>query len=114
MKIGEVADLPTTLDGRQTAELLGCSYWSLLQQVKAGTCPVAPLRLGRALRWPTRAVLKALHLDSAGCTVSRLVWRLRVVLLRLKVRLLAPLADWAEGRVRRRYDDLVAAEARLK
>ena len=59
MRLGEVPNLPTVLDGRVTAELFGCSYWSLLEQVKAGTCPVAPLRLGRKLMWPTAARLCA-------------------------------------------------------
>ena len=68
LTLENLRNLPPTLDGRQTAELLGCSYWSLLQQVKAGTCPVEPLRLGRCLRWPTSAVLKVLHLDSADAS----------------------------------------------
>lgn len=62
MKLAELAHLPT-LDGHQTAELLGCSYWSLLEQVKRGDCPVVPLRLGRKYRWPTAAVLRLLGID---------------------------------------------------
>ena len=53
----DAAQLPTTIDGHQVAELWGCSYWSVLEQVRAGTCPVEPLRLGRKLRWPTALVL---------------------------------------------------------
>lgn len=54
--------LPPTLDGRATAELFGCSYWSLLEQVKRGDCPVMPLRLGKRYRWPTALVLEAVGL----------------------------------------------------
>jgi hypothetical protein len=61
---GSVAatNLPPTLSGRQTAMILGCSYWSLLEQVKRGDCPVAPLRLGRRYRWPTQLVFAAVGL----------------------------------------------------
>lgn len=52
-----------TIDGHETARILGCSYWSLLEQVKAGTCPVEPLRLGRKLMWPTAKVLAAVGLN---------------------------------------------------
>lgn len=65
MKLSEVDDLPPTLDGHQAAELLGCSYWHLLELVKRGEAPVEPLRLGRSLRWPTAAVLRALGIDWA-------------------------------------------------
>lgn len=60
MMLSDLANLPATMDARQFADLFGCSYWSVLQQVKAGTCPVAPLRLGRKLRWSTAAVVRAL------------------------------------------------------
>jgi hypothetical protein len=53
-----------TIDGHRTAEIFGCSYWSLLEQVKAETAPVMPLRLGRKYRWPTSAVLRAVGLES--------------------------------------------------
>ncbi|MDQ3641493.1 MAG: hypothetical protein M3450_08535 [Actinomycetota bacterium] len=62
----EAALLPTTIDGHQVAELWGCSYWSVLDQVKAGTCPVAPLRLGRKLRWPTAMVLASVGIEGSG------------------------------------------------
>lgn len=64
MKLNELQDLPPTLDGRTTAQIWGCSYWSLLDQVKAGTCPVKPLRLGRKLRWPTTLVLRAVGVSA--------------------------------------------------
>src|SRR5438874_324294 len=55
--------MPSVLDAHQTAEVFGVSYWTLLDTVKAGTCPVEPLRLGRRLVWPTAKVLRALGLD---------------------------------------------------
>jgi hypothetical protein len=64
LTLDDLRDLPPTLDGRQVAEILGCSYWSLLEQVKFGRCPVEPLRLGRNLRWPTVAVLRVIGIDS--------------------------------------------------
>ncbi len=64
MRLSDLADLPATIDARQLADLFGCSYWSVLEQVKAGTCPVAPLRLGRKLRWSTAAVLRLLEADT--------------------------------------------------
>jgi hypothetical protein len=64
MKLGDLRDLAPTLNGHLTAEILGCSYWSLLEQVKAGTTPVEPIRLGRNLRWPTIAVLRAVGVDT--------------------------------------------------
>lgn len=68
MRAGDVRDLPTTttLRAEQVAELLGCSTWSLYEQVKAGTCPVEPIRLGRRLVWPTAKVLALLGLDRAA------------------------------------------------
>ena len=66
IRMSGLADLPPTLDGRQVAELFGCSYWSLLEQVKDGACPVAPLRLGRKLRWPTAQVLRVLGVEPGG------------------------------------------------
>ncbi len=65
MRLADLADLPPTLDGHRTAEILGCSYWSLLEQVKAGVCPVEPIRLGRNLRWPTATVLRTIGLEEA-------------------------------------------------
>ena len=60
MTLADLADLPPTLDGHQVAKIWGCSYWCLLEMRKAGTCPVAPLSLGRHLRWPTVSVLEAI------------------------------------------------------
>jgi predicted DNA-binding transcriptional regulator AlpA len=66
VKIGDLSDLPPTLDGRQVAELLGCSYWALLEMVKRDEAPVPPIRLGHRLRWATAPVLRLLGLDSEG------------------------------------------------
>src|ERR1035437_8846882 len=46
------------------ADMLGCSYWSLLEQVKSGTCPVMPIALGHKYRWPTASVLRLLGVDA--------------------------------------------------
>jgi len=62
LTLDDGGELPPTLDGHQVAELLGCSYWGLLEMVKRDECPVAPLRLGRKLRWPTALVLGVLGL----------------------------------------------------
>lgn len=66
MKLSDIAALPPTLDGHQVAEMLGCSYWSLLEQVKAGKAPVEPIHLGRNLRWPTVAVLRVVGIDASS------------------------------------------------
>lgn len=70
IRLDDVGSLPTTLDGHQVAEVFGVSYWGLLELVKRGDAPVAPLRLGRKLRWSTVAVLAAvgipLQRDTAG------------------------------------------------
>lgn len=58
-----IEELPPTIDSALAAEAFGVSYWHLLNQAKAGTAPVTPLRLGRNIRWPTAAVLRALGHD---------------------------------------------------
>ncbi len=64
MTLAEIADLPPTLDAKVVADMLGCSIWALYDSVKAGACPVEPLRVGRKLRWPTVLVLRALGLEA--------------------------------------------------
>lgn len=59
----DVGGLPATLGAEQTAELWGCSTWALYAMAKTQSCPVAPLRLGRKLRWPTALVLKSVGID---------------------------------------------------
>jgi hypothetical protein len=59
----EVVDLPPTLTAAETAELFGVHVESLRALVRQGKAPVAPLRLGRALRFPTARVLAALGIE---------------------------------------------------
>jgi hypothetical protein len=66
IRLADGTELPPTLDGHQVADLFGISYWSLLGQVRAGTCPVTPLRLGRKIKWSTASVLRALGLEMEG------------------------------------------------
>jgi hypothetical protein len=58
-------DLGTTLGADQTAAIWDMCKWALYAGARAGTLPVAPLHLGRKLRWPTRPVLESvgIHLD---------------------------------------------------
>jgi hypothetical protein len=58
----DVADLPTTLNTEQAAELLGVSRGALWASSRDGDAPVAPIKVGRALRWPTLPILRALGL----------------------------------------------------
>lgn len=62
-RLGDLSELPSVLDGRQLAEILDVSYWSVLEMVKAGTCPVEPIRVGRLIRFSTAAVLRALGVE---------------------------------------------------
>lgn len=57
------------MSAEEVAEVWGCSAWTVYQQAKAGTLPVAPLRLGRLLRWPAAAVYASVGLrsDSTPC-----------------------------------------------
>lgn len=52
--------LPRVLRTEQAAELLDISPDTLWRLAREGTAPVEPLRLGRALRWPTRRILELL------------------------------------------------------
>ena len=51
-----------TMSAEEAAAIWGCSSWTLYGMVRAGTAPVAPLHLGRLLRWPTAAVLASVGL----------------------------------------------------
>lgn len=64
MKLGDVVDLPPTLDTHQAAELLGVGVDHLWRLARQRSAPVEPLRLGRALRWPTKPLLERLGLDA--------------------------------------------------
>lgn len=61
-----LAELGLTLDAKEAAAVLGVSTWTLYETVKAGTCPVEPLRVGKRLRWPTALVLRAVGISAGG------------------------------------------------
>ena len=67
MRLAELAelaqDMPPTLDAETVAGLFGQGTDSLYDQVRAGTCPVTPLKLGRRYRWPTVKILEALGVE---------------------------------------------------
>jgi predicted DNA-binding transcriptional regulator AlpA len=54
-----------TLDADEVATLLDVSTWTLYEQVKKETLPpeLMPLRVGRAMRWPTSRVISALGIE---------------------------------------------------
>lgn len=62
----QIAELPPTLTTEQTATLYGVSVEHLWGLARTGRAPVEPLRLGRALRWPTRLVLESLGIAEDG------------------------------------------------
>lgn len=67
MNLADVHHLPPTLSTHQAAELLGVGVDHLWRLAREGTAPVEPLRLGRALRWPTPPLLHLLGLaDPSG------------------------------------------------
>ena len=59
MKIPDPSEQPT-LGAEEVADLYGCSSWSIYKN--KGDLPVAPIRVGRSLRWPTLSVLRSLGL----------------------------------------------------
>lgn len=71
MKLGDVravppsvANLPTTLDARGVADLLGVSTASVYDAARSHALPpgLEPIRIGRRMHWPTARVLDALGL----------------------------------------------------
>ncbi len=60
--IGETRDLPAVLTTEQAAALLGVGRDHLWALAREGSAPIEPLRLGRALRWPTAPLLTLLGL----------------------------------------------------
>ncbi len=66
MRLTDVANLPPTLTSAEAAELLGVSVDHLWELARSGEAPVAPLRLGRILRWPTAPLLALLGLNATG------------------------------------------------
>lgn len=63
MILGDLDKLPPTLGVSEVAGVWGCSPWAVYEMARAGRCPVAPLHLGRKLRWPTLPVLRSVGLD---------------------------------------------------
>lgn len=59
----DIDHLPTTLTTERAAELLGVSRGTLWAAARDGDAPVEPIKVGRALRWPTRPILELLGLD---------------------------------------------------
>lgn len=63
VRLSDVDSLPTTLAAPEVAELLGVGVDHLYRLVRDGRCPIAPVRLGRRLRWPTATVLRELGIE---------------------------------------------------
>ncbi len=61
--ISDVGTLPAVLTSDEVAPLLGISVDHLWALAREGCAPVEPLRLGRALRWPTAPLLTLLGLS---------------------------------------------------
>lgn len=54
---------PAVYTADQVAELWGVSTWLVYRSVKEGTCPVAPIAIGRRLVWPKVSVDRMLGLE---------------------------------------------------
>ena len=52
-----------TISAKEFAELLSISTWTVYKAVRDGSCPVAPIRIGRRLVWSTAKVAKLLGVD---------------------------------------------------
>ena len=63
IRLANGTELPPALDAPALAHLFGVGVDHVYALVRAGDCPVEPLRWGRCLRWPTVPVLKTLGLD---------------------------------------------------
>jgi len=65
MNLSDVGSLPPTLSTRQAAEVLGVSVDHLydVRRESPADLPVQPIELGRALRWPTAPLLRALGVE---------------------------------------------------
>ena len=66
MRLADVGDLPPTLSTEEAAAVWHVSVDHLWHLARQGTAPIEPLRLGRALRWPTVAVLRSVGLDPSS------------------------------------------------
>lgn len=65
LTLSDLRGLPPVLTAEEAAPLWGISVWSLYEASKRGGAPVAPLRIGRSLRWPTAAVLRSIDVNLA-------------------------------------------------
>ena len=54
----------TTYGADEVAELYGVSEWLVYQ--RPDDLPVAPIRVGRTLRWPAAPVLRSLGIETGG------------------------------------------------
>ncbi len=54
-----------TISMTDTAKMLGCSYGTLQELVRAGKAPVTPIRVGRIYKFPSRKVHALLGIDDA-------------------------------------------------
>lgn len=64
---GRVIDLSKpTLGADDVAALLGVAPWTVYHHARAGDLPpgLEPIKVERALRWPTRRVVEALGLGA--------------------------------------------------
>lgn len=48
--------MAVTYSAQELAELLGVSSHTIYEQVKRGTCPVMPIRIGHRMVWPKHRV----------------------------------------------------------
>ncbi len=54
---------PVTYSLAEFAALAGCSYTTFHEMARAGTLPVAPLKIGRIYKFPRAAVHRLLEID---------------------------------------------------
>lgn len=54
-----------TMTTAEVAPLFAVCEETLLRLARKGEAPIEPLRLGRAIRWPTARVLEALGLEAS-------------------------------------------------
>jgi predicted DNA-binding transcriptional regulator AlpA len=53
-----------TITAEEFAQLLGIAPWTIYQSVRAGTCPVEPIRVGRRMVWSSAQVACLLGVES--------------------------------------------------
>ena len=55
---------PATINAKQLAKALGVGTWTIYQGAKQGTLPVAPIRVGSRMVWPSATVAALLGVES--------------------------------------------------